>query len=69
MTEDELEKNNCAFTMKDVYNWVHDYNCLEGRFRFFAIYNPHSELFHKVIRPLLSMRTTGSIDVERFAEP
>ena len=38
---------------------------MQGRFQFFETYAAHSEFYHKVVKPLLSMRTVGSIDVER----
>ena len=38
---------------------------MQGRFQFFETYAAHSKFYQKVAKPLLSMRTVGSIDVEQ----
>ena len=42
---------------------------IAGRFRFFLSYGEHSPFYQKVAKPLMSMRTVGSIDVERRIKP
>ena len=37
---------------------------IEGRLCWFEAYAPNYPLYHKVAKPLLSMRTTGSLDIE-----
>ena len=48
--------------------WVEDYGRHNGRLKFFAGFNP-TPFVTTVANPLLSMKTTGSISVERAAKP
>ena len=69
MTEEEHEWNNKEFDLCMVLNWVGDHKNLEGRFRFFKVMRPKSQFYQRIALPLLSMRTTVSIDVECAAKP
>ncbi len=67
--EAELEEKNKTFTVLDVKNWVEKNNSMDGRFQFFESYAANSEFYLKVDKPLLSMRTVGSMVVERRIKP
>ena len=42
---------------------------MKGRFLFFETFMANNEFYQKVAKPLLSMRTVGSMDVERRVKP
>ena len=49
--------------------WVEKYENIDGRFRFFEAYARFSPLYQQVGKRLLSMKSVGSMDVERMAKP
>ena len=61
----ELENKNKSFSVEEVKEWVEKQNAIDGCFQFFETFAASSEFYLKVANPLLSMRTVGSIDVER----
>ena len=65
----ELDKKNKSFSVQDVKEWVEKNNWMDGRFEFFETYAASSEFYLKVAKPLLSMRTVGSMVVERSIKP
>ena len=65
VSRDLLEKRNKEFGITEVKEWVERNGSMQGRFKFFETYAANSEFYQKVAKPLLSMRTVGSIDVER----
>jgi hypothetical protein len=52
-----------------VLEWVEKYKNIDGHFRFFEVYACFSPLYQQVGKCLLSMKSVGSMDVERTAKP
>jgi hypothetical protein len=65
VSRDQLEMNNKDFMISDVKEWVERHGAMNGCFQFYETFAETSEFYQKVAKPLLSMRTVGSIDVER----
>ena len=64
----DLIEEQKTITIVDVSNWVNKTGKHNGRLNFFALL-PQNDLYSKVLEPLLSLRATGSIAVERIAKP
>jgi hypothetical protein len=60
-----LALNNKSITFDDVQTWIESSDGIQGRFRFFEAFGRESKFNQLVAKPLMSMRTVGSIDVER----
>ena len=68
-TPEENENRNKKFTLAHVLEWVEKYENIDGRFCFFEAYARFSSLYQLVGKRLLSMKSVGSMDVERTAKP
>jgi hypothetical protein len=58
-----------TFTIDRVLEWVEKYKNIDWRFCFFEVYACFSPLYQQIGKRLLSMKTVGSMDVERTAKP
>eukprot|EP00956_Cyclotella_meneghiniana_P034352 scaffold103910_cov23-Cyclotella_meneghiniana.AAC.1 len=66
---EQLEANNKAFGVKFVKQHAESSGNVASRLRWFETFAAHSELYQLIAKPLISMRTVGSIDVERRVKP
>ena len=69
LPEHELKELQKSLTLKDVQKWVDDTGGHLTRLQFFETFAPNSVLYKCVAEPLLSIRSSASIDVERVAKP
>ena len=58
-----------TLTIAEVSSWVHKTGGHESRLAWFEVNAPKSPFFLMVAKPLLSVRITGSMTVERVAKP
>ena len=61
--------NNKSITFDDVQMWIESNDGIQGCFHFFESFGREYKFYQRVGKPLLSMRTVGSIDVERRIKP
>ena len=69
VTTSVLDENTKNITFDDVQEWIEENGCVAGRFRWFKVHARQSLFCQLVAKRLLSMRTVGSIDVERQIKP
>jgi hypothetical protein len=66
---DEPGSDAMPLTLVSVQQWIDKFHGSNGRLTFFSDGYERSLYFKKIALPLLSMKTTGSITVERVAKP
>ena len=49
--------------------WVERHGSVQECFNFFETFAEHSKFYQRIAKPLLTMRTVGSIDVKRRIKP
>ena len=69
LPDHELKEVQKSLTLKDVQKWVDDTGGHLPRLQFFETFAPNSVFYKCVAEPLLSIRSSASIDVERVAKP
>ena len=69
ISEEELDKNMKAFTLKEVKDWVDKHDGIAGALCWFETYAANNVFYQKNAKPMLSTRTTGSIGVGRTINP
>ncbi len=65
VTADQLKQNNSELTI-DV--WKKKGGNLRGRLIWWETFARHTDLYQKIAKPLMSVGTVGSMDVERSAK-
>jgi hypothetical protein len=68
MSAQQLKEDARKLTLQMVSDWIKKTGGHCSRLSFFSIL-PKSQFYTMLIEPLLSLRTTGSITVERIAKP
>jgi hypothetical protein len=68
MSIEELQADQKKLTLEMVSDWIKKTGGHCSRLSFFSIL-PQSQFYSVLAEPLLSLRTTGSITVERIAKP
>ena len=67
--DEQIKANTLEISIDAVSQFFKSTEDVNARFRWFEVYAPNSEFYLKVAKPLLSLRTVGSIDVERSVKP
>jgi hypothetical protein len=68
VTADQLKKNNSELTIDDVIAWKKNGGNLRGRLIWWETFARHTDLYKQIAKPLMSVGTVGSMDVERSAK-
>ena len=68
VNDEQLLANNNALSIDVVTAWIERNEGIEGRFTWFETLARGTDFYQKVAKPLLSIGTVGSMDVERRAK-